>query len=681
MRWLLLALFAGTASADPLIGEFDAIAPLREARDLTLGPCQATVMLKGAIADITLTQVIRNPTDHPHSAVYELRVAKHATVIGASLDGQPSTAVATHAPAQTFDTTDPLLVTTGEDLPDGSRIVRAITEPIRSQRETELGLHWTQLADVTDGALRVALPSRGGSSCMVDVRAQPAPGVRIAVAQPRITWTGETAAEAQLITGAQPVAWDQTQPLGDGWIAHALTVIAPAVRADPGPRRVVLVIDVSKSMELVGRGNVRRLVTSVGNALPAGSEVEAVLFDRTATRMWPQWQPPGKLTELDAELAKHPAVNGSDLVSAFALTRTMLAEPGPRGQAMVVVVSDGVLGGVGARELQAALGGDKQTLDVHALIVTPHGMTAPDGEALQQSAVTYGGSYSETFVEDLDLAMTSIASWLRPAWQDLEVPGAMRIAELRGGTGQTRVWIDRDTRPLAFSAHGEDRHGTVSRFAGPVAELVLALGDDQAMRDLLGRRHPWLDGDKHDLAVLPAKGDVAKHRRQMIAAGGPYTRLVEYDDPALGTSAPKQRAGTTAAGGSALDQTIIKRLLNDQLQPRAYSCYARELGRLNSLAGTASFQLDLGRGEVTHAEVTGFADAPEFRACLVEAAYGLGPPPPTPGYNVDDRSLVTYPITFVVHDHKPQVTGGALPAPTNHVDAGDTSTPLGTLVP
>ncbi|MFT3694763.1 MAG: VWA domain-containing protein [Kofleriaceae bacterium] len=703
MRWILLALLVRTAAADSLLSEFDAQTPIREARDLTLGPCQATVTLKGAIADITLRQVIRNPADHPHSAVFDLHLAKDATVIGAMLDEQPSTFVPTKSATQKFDTSDPLLVTMGDDLADGTQVVHAVTEPIKAQRELDLAVRWTQVAEITDSSLRVRFPARvDGSTCMIDVKAQPGPGVHVTVSQPRVTWTGEAAAEAQLSFGAQPIAWDQSEPLGDGWIAHALTVIAPAVRSDAGPRRVVLVIDASKSMELVGRGNVRRLVTAVVNALPTGSDVEAVLFDRAATRAWEKWQPIAKLGELDTVLAKHAADNGSDIAAAFALTKKLLAEPSTiRGQAMVIVVSDGVFGGTPWTEMRDALGGTKDTLDLHSLVVTPHGMSAPDGDALQHLAVEYGGSYSETAVEDLDRAMTSIASWLRPAWQDIDVPGITKIPELRAGTGQTALWIGHDPR-LSFTAKGEHPvKGTVGRIAGPIGALTLARGkppwvfvaenfsdgEGQEVMDKLAVKHPWAN-DARDLAVLPAKGTVALHRKQMIAAGGPYTRLVAYDDPDL-TKAPAKVASATTSGGSALDKTIIKRLLNDQLEPKSYACYARELGRLNSLAGTAEFRLEIGRGEIIRASVKGFDEQPDFRACLIEAAYGLGPPAPTPGYNVDDRSVVTYPLTFKLHDGKPEVAGGAdtqtprepsVETP-KHLDRGDTSTPLGGLKP
>ncbi|HEY0252897.1 MAG TPA: hypothetical protein VGC41_15285, partial [Kofleriaceae bacterium] len=239
MRALAVLVLIRTAVAEPMLTEFDTKPP-REARDLTLGACQATITLKGAIADVVLKQAIRNPSDHAHSALYKLRLAKTATVVGASFDGAPSTFVPIHAPTQKFDDgIDPLLVTRGDLLDDDTQIYNAITEPLHAQREAELGVHWTQLAEITDGAMRVSLPARlDGSTCMVDLRVQPGPGVRVKVATPRFEWKGDIAAEAQLVLGTQPVVWVQTQDLADGWLARAVTVIAPPIRSDAGPRRV-----------------------------------------------------------------------------------------------------------------------------------------------------------------------------------------------------------------------------------------------------------------------------------------------------------------------------------------------------------------------------------------------------------------------------------------------------------
>lgn len=55
----------------------------------------------------------------------------------------------------------------------------------------------------------------------------------------------------------------------------------------------------------------------------------------------------------------------------------------------------------------------------------------------------------------------------------------------------------------------------------------------------------------------------------------------------------------------------------------------------------------------------------------LDAAYRLVPPMPDPSYNTDDRSIVSYPLTFQIHAQHPLVIPG---------DA-DSSSPLGDLRP
>jgi hypothetical protein len=108
------------------------------------------------------------------------------------------------------------------------------------------------------------------------------------------------------------------------------------------------------------------------------------------------------------------------------------------------------------------------------------------------------------------------------------------------------------------------------------------------------------------------------------------------------------------------------------------------------------FDLHLGRGEVTHADVIGLGDGP-FDACLLDAAYRMTPPLPDLKINADDQTLVHYPLTFNLADHHPVVVlgdadssspldidaiEGGVPAPGHHGAVHvDASTPLGTMKP
>src|SRR5690606_18682698 len=98
--------------------------------------------------------------------------------------------------------------------------------------------------------------------------------------------------------------------------------------------------------------------------------------------------------------------------------------------------------------------------------------------------------------------------------------------------------------------------------------------------------------------------------------------------------------------------------------------------------------------ELTRAEVEGLGDA-GFDACLLDAAYKVTPPLPNPDYNIDDRSLVTYPLTFAIREDKPFVIPGdadsSTPLDIDKIQGGvparrpvrpvDAKTPLGNLRP
>ena len=106
-----------------------------------------------------------------------------------------------------------------------------------------------------------------------------------------------------------------------------------------------------------------------------------------------------------------------------------------------------------------------------------------------------------------------------------------------------------------------------------------------------------------------------------------------------------------------------------------------------------TFRLEIGRGELTRATLVGLSDA-AFDACALDAAYLVTPSLPNPDYNVDDRTIANYPITFSVRENKPFVIAGDADSsspidisavkggvPRGAIKAGDTSTPLGDLRP
>ena len=711
MRLVLAALVLAPAlaAADPMLYEWNAATPRRPAEQLHLGACTIDVTFHGAIGEFELRQKISNPTAAELASAFELGLPQGTKLIGVAVGKDTSVGVPVSPPVQLADSSDILggdpaiAMRIGSDDRDHD-LYRVIMKPLASEREITLALRWTQVADIRDGALHARVLGRpDGVSCVVTTRVAALPGATLK-APPLFTLsTDDAVIEVPIkISGTAPIAWLASTDLGEGKIARALTVLAPAARAETGPHRAVFVIDTSRSMELVGRGTVRKLVAAVAAALPQGSEIEAVLFDRKAERVLNGWAPNDakSLAAIDQALAHHAAVNGSDIGTAFALAHTALAAPnGPRSQALVIAITDGVFGKSSPDELAKQLG-PTTALDLYALVLSPGGMTTPDGDALRILTSTFGGSYLAETVDQTDRALVDLASWLRPAWQDLQLPGvAWHVpGEVRAGTGFTLLGVTDATARFGVKLRGDRAIALApGSVTAPIAALALAQRDDgdgephpdeDKLRAKLALRFPAADVD-HDLAVLSTVGKVAAQRRQMIVAGGPFTRILEVADPDFTIAVKPSAARTT--GGSSLDRTIIKRLLNDQLQPHAYSCYARSLGRMIKLAGTATFEIEMGRGEVSRVTVGGFDNNSEFSGCLADAAYGIAPPLPTPGFNTDDRTIVTYALTFTMRNDQPQVSAStdATVAPQGTPPAGtarptldvDPTTPLGGVRP
>jgi hypothetical protein len=125
-------------------------------------------------------------------------------------------------------------------------------------------------------------------------------------------------------------------------------------------------------------------------------------------------------------------------------------------------------------------------------------------------------------------------------------------------------------------------------------------------------------------------------------------------DPARATPFP---TGPAPVPSSAIARITLERIFRDQLQPKAYACYGRALGKHADLAGTAHFTLRMGRGEVTEVQLVGLGD-PDLDACLLDAAYALTPPLPDFTINADDQSLAIYPLTFKRREDQPYIVLG-----------------------
>jgi hypothetical protein len=742
VAWIFCA--AAIAHAGASLDEYGGGAAPHPAHQLVSAACDVDVELRGAVATVELREHIANPGPVALAARYEFDLPRGAALIGAAIQQGGAVQPALAVPAQ-FSTTlvdasgalgaDPVVV---QAVPGGGEPrYRAVIQPLAPGRELSLILRYATTGELRGGALHLVLPGRptdaGFAPCRGAVRATPGPGARVkdlriagtdAGAKPTAAFTvaaAPVAIDLELaLTGTDPIVWTQTEGLGGGWSATLVTVIAPLVRAPAIPsdaRRALFVLDASRSMELVGRSRVAQVVHAVASALPLGTVVDAILYDRTAARVLGEFRPAtaDTLAALDAGLRDHVAGNGSDLVAAFELAHAALA--GARGQAMVIVVSDGVLGATEGAALGQALDGRAATLDVHAILLDPAHTRSPSADAIRGPVHRYGGTLVEVDGDDLDHALAAVDDWLRPAALELAlgsnaIPNQVAIPDqVRAGAGFTRTYLHREAAPvLTLTGHGEAAFRVASRPgpAAPIAQLALAETTDESFtsgpdpsdaelarahqaRARARALHPAADDD-HAFAVLAQAGPVAASRRAMIRGGGPYQRTAALADPAL--PPPAARGAPAGPAPSAIAKITLERLFRDQLTPRAYACYQRALGHAPTLAGMAFFELYLGRGEVSQVTVSSTGDA-AFDACLLDAAYALQPPLPDFTVNADDQTLARYPLSFSVREDHPVILPGdadssspldidaipgGVPVPERrkpvHVDA---ATPLGNL--
>ena len=651
-------------------------------------PCELAVELRGAVVDATL----RLPLD-PSSETRALRFDLPAggKLVGVTL-GTPSVAVAT--PFSTQTVTDPAVIAADPALAgQWGDAVQVLVQPAAGKQT--LVAHWTATADIIDGELELVLPAHAADGCHGSLRVSAGPGAT--VARVRVDGSASRGAGASFEIPARPItlaaelqfarheplAWVQDEAMGDGIVARAVTVLAP--RATVHAKRVLFVIDHSASMKLVGHSAIDELLAGIRNALPAGTEIEAIAFDRAPARLLGAWKPAdaSAFAAIDAALAKRPLGNGSDLATAFALAHEALAE-GSREPALVVAITDGMLGELDADTLAQKLG-EPRNVDLAAVVLVPPYMQSPTRTALAATVDRLGGSYTEIDASDLD-PFAHHPGLLAPGWRLGDG------TEVHAGEGFVAFSLAPAAKAATLTAHDETTKLALALHSAPATSLVgqLALARSDDSHAALFARHPFAD-TTHDLAVLAAAGRVAASRRQMIAGGGPYTRMIAAEDPD-DNSGLRLVPSVTVGRPTVLDRDMLQKLFELQLQPAAFRCYQRALGRNPSLGGTVQFGIELGRGEVTRVVLAGTGDT-AFDQCLVDAAYTLAPPAIDPRIDPDDRTIANYPLTFAVRAEKPVVVSGdadsSSPLDIDAIKGGvpervrvqDAATPLGPLRP
>jgi Mg-chelatase subunit ChlD len=715
---LAILVTAATASAETTLLEYGANIPPRPVAQASEASCALDVQLQGALATVEVRQQIVNDARRiPLGVSYEFDLPPGATITSFAARGGAAVPVASTFKSVGVDErpmfgADPAVLVAR---PAGSSSQYAIrVQPIDNTKPIQLVTRYTLLAEVRASALRLVLPGRDSKlgACHGTLRATGGPGTTVgSIAIDGVAAKGATASftigdkpvtlDASLVfAGSTPVAWTQTEALADGWNATVLTVAAPHVRGQlQSTRRALFVVDGSRSMDLVGRQRVSTVIRAITGALPAGTPLDAIVFDRTASRVLGAWKPstPETVAAIDKALSARGTTNGTDLANAFDVARTTL-DDGGRDATLVVVISDGVLGGTDGKKLVDALAGKTSTVDVLGIVLDPATTRSPGADALRSPVIAYGGAFVEIDADHLDAAIEVVDGWLRPSWLELASAGGITVPDsVRSGGGFAQMIVHRGA-PAKFvlTAKGASKLRLVPRAipGARVATLALAnpalAADVDAIRTRATAQHPYVH-DRLAFAVLTTEGKVARNRSEMVQGGGPYERVTAVDDP----DETPPFIGKPTIPAQAIERETLERLFREQLQPKAYACYQRAIASQPKLAGTVHFTFHMGRGEISEVTLVGLGD-PQLDACLTDAAYALSVPFPDFAINADDQTVARYPLSFQIADRKPIIvlgdadssspidvenTPGELPESARRKVRVNATTPLGNLKP
>ena len=743
-----------------------------------------SLRVDGLVATAEVRQQIVNPGDRDTQVLYTFDLPAEAAITGAEVllaDGRRAVSHALDsrsdfrfiAPEAAPGAPDLGLLRRVDGAADGLTRYELRAFPVAAGKSASVVIRWVAPVRYQDGRLSLRLPDRGAAPNLVRERVQ-------------ITWRAPTGARAlhqiragdravpraaagrpvrleldapvglDLVMEARPdfppgqalLAELTTVPIAGGRGAAALTILAPPgpVDRDPAYERVVLVLDVSRSMGASGLTAVRDIAGALLSAAAPSAVAEVVVYDRAARTLG------GKLTadvaalrdRLDRVLASPPG-NGSDLGAALGRVSALLRAAGPvsstplgdlaRGlssSTLVVIVTDGLL----PLELDGAQAVSQigsvalKEARVTSLVLVPDAAPLPDLNRgpLEELASRTGGRV-------LAVRHGEAAARVKTLWAELGQPTPLRglQLDLRGttlssagavpdqlesGHGAVIVGWYHGRRPTGAVLRGEIRGKPITARARPgnaalqAAAVPLALitrpahellGPEELERARAAGRD--LDEEARDRAVqaahaagvatassslvmLDGQDSFARDRLALARKWG-SAQFRRHPAPAernLGAVAHSQPRGALrprpAAAGQRrtgeLDRAVVERLMKHHVVPRARACYDRALRRDPKLAGTATIELEMARGEVQDARLSGgrLAGNPALSSCLLDAAYATPVPAVALGDTHEAIVIARYPLRFRKIEQRVDVSPGEdRPAPL------DPNDPLGGIEP
>lgn len=384
---------------------------------------------------------------------------------------------------------------------------------------------------------------------------------------------------------------------------------APSDEARPPPDEVLLLIDRSRSVGLGGMAAQRDLARAVIEALPPAVTFNAILFDRTAERLFPAARASTREALLALEEAASPAAlrNGSDFAAALRAAAEARG-PGQGGRLRIVLLTDGAIPERQDADAlaRAAARLPQRGVELQVVVVRAPGEDPPPPaawEALASVAARFGGVLRQVGIGgaadtarslagsagDLFLLSAEAGSWRRTV-----------AAAVLAGEGASAVWTLPHAVPPVITLRG--------RMDGADVRTELTV---RAVRTLA----PPADS--------PTVAPRAASPRTWALETPALAVLVEPGPPAPPADGPIR---------GEQDRQVVRNALSLAYLPRARACYlnrpVKEPGDLN-LRGRVRVELELERGEMLNAAIrSSTLGRREIESCLRDAAYSLDVPRP-----------------------------------------------------
>ncbi|MBE7451139.1 MAG: VWA domain-containing protein [Kofleriaceae bacterium] len=672
--------------------------------------CEVTVELDGPLARVREIHRLVPAGSAPTAAAYRAELAAAAIVDGFAVlvAGREQAGVvvahdgeAAPAPARLGLPADLGVLTV--DHAGARPAIDVRVYPVLPAAVTGFTVRWSAPLELADGRMSLTLPARGAaanlSRCAVRVEARAGGGVRgWAGVRAGGVWLGAGGRVAGGVTGAPPdrelrieaaPRWSGDAPvlaaahadLG-GRVVSTLGIYVPhqSERRRGPPPRLLFVLDASRSLGDEGRRAAVALVESLGRALPAGTPVEAVLFDRTPRRALGAWAAAdrGGLGRVVKALRDAPAAGGTDLASALRLASELLGD----APAQVVIVTDGVLP---LDHTPATLLGhfpvatDRVTVDV--VVPLGRGAALPEHRALDVLTTTFHGRVVAVAADQpppaallaRDHGIGGLAlEELRLHDVDRRLDVDDLPAVIAAGAGVTlTATLDRRPRRLTLRATRGERPVTVAAIALPGGAERLAVAaargvdagadteadDADAAATLAAVRGHGVIVPGLAAVVLDPRGAGGAERLALARRTGLFMP-VPPPAPPPPTPAPAAAPPTAPPGpgpiAGELPRLSVLQALRDQLVPRLRQCYREELRRAPRLGGALVIELEIARGEVmaVHLEGDHFPEA--FIGCVDRAGHEVTTPTYALGGEPDTVYVIRKPIELV----PPAATGG-----------------------